>query len=390
MNPINFALRHPISVMMVVVSLIGGGGLAIYSMRVDIFPPFNLPQIYVVQNFNGMSPAQMEGLIVNQFELNFQYVDGVKEVESRSIQQIALIKLSFYPGTDMSQALAEVVAEANRAQASTPPGTLPPQIIRMDAGSVPIGYLVLTSKKESLGTLADLAQQRIRPLLQSKVPGTVGTAPFGSNARSVVINADPDRLRDYNLGPEDLVKALVNGNVVLPSGNLYVKQEMPLVPSNATVTDIQEIARIPIQPGRDVYIGDVATVSDGTDVNFGYAMVDGRRSVYIPVVKKNTGSTLTVVSDIHAAMPNFKAVLPEGVDIRYVFDESPTVIEAIRSVSTEGLIGATLTGLMILIFLHDWRSVLVVVLNIPMALLGSLIGLWITGNTINIMTLGGL
>jgi multidrug efflux pump subunit AcrB len=390
MNPINFALRHPITVMMVVVSLIGGGGLAIYSMRVDIFPPFNLPQIYVVQNFNGMSPAQMEGLIVNQFELNFQYVDGVKEVESRSIQQIALIKLSFYPGTDMSQALAEVVAEANRAQASTPPGTLPPQIIRMDAGSVPIGYLVLTSKEESLGTLADIAQQRIRPLLQSKVPGTVGTAPFGSNARSVVIDADPDRLRDYNLGPEDLVKALVNGNVVLPSGNLYVKQEMPLVPSNATVTDIQEITRIPIQPGRDVYIGDVATVSDGTDVNFGYAMVNGRRSVYIPVVKKNTGSTLTVVSDIHAAMPTFKAVLPEGVDIRYEFDESPTVIEAIRSVSTEGLIGATLTGLMILIFLHDWRSVLVVVLNIPMALLGSLIGLWITGNTINIMTLGGL
>jgi multidrug efflux pump subunit AcrB len=390
MNPINFALRHPVSVMMVVVSLIGGGGLAIFSMRVDIFPPFNLPQIYVIQNFNGMSPAQMEGLIVNQFELNFQYVDGVKEVESRSIQQIALIKLSFYPGTDMSQAMAEVVAQANRAQASTPPGTLPPQIMRMDAGSVPIGYLVLTSKKDSLGTLADLAQQRIRPLLQSQVPGTVGTAPFGSNARSIIIDADPDRLRDYNLTPEDLVKALANGNVILPSGNLYVKQEMPIVPSNATVTDIQEITRIPVQPGRDVYIGNVARVFDGTDVNFGYAMVDGRRSVYIPVVKKNTGSTLTVVSDIHAAMPTFKAVLPEGVDIRYEFDESPTVIEAIRSVSTEGLIGATLTGLMVLIFLHDWRSVLVVVFNIPMALLGSLIGLWITGNTINIMTLGGL
>ncbi len=165
---------------------------------------------------------------------------------------------------------------------------------------------------------------------------------------------------------------------------------MPIVPSNATVTDIQEITRIPIQPGRDVYIGNVARVFDGTDVNFGYAMVDGRRSVYIPVVKKNTGSTLTVVSDIRAAMPTFKAVLPEGVDIRYEFDESPTVIEAIRSVSTEGLIGATLMGLMVLIFLHDWRSVLVVVFNIPMALLGSLIGLWITGNTINIMTLGGL
>src|SRR5271169_1006669 len=128
MNPINFALRHPITMVMLVVALVGGGGLAINSMRVDIFPPFNLPQIYVIQNFNGMSPAQMEGLIVNQFELNFQYVDGVRLAESRSIQQIALIKLSFYPGTDMAQAMAEVVAQANRAQASMPPGVLPPQI----------------------------------------------------------------------------------------------------------------------------------------------------------------------------------------------------------------------------------------------------------------------
>src|SRR5271166_5330467 len=205
MNPIVFALRHSITIMMIVVALVAGGGLAIYSMRIDIFPPINLPAIYVVQNFNGMSPAQMEGLIVNQFELNFQYVDGVKSVESKSIGQIAVIKLSFYPGTEMSQAMAEVVSQANRAQASMPPGVLPPQIMRMDAGSVPIGYLVLTGKGKSLGTLADLAQQRIRPLIQSRVPGTVGTAPFGSNVRSIVINVDPDKLRSHNATPEDVV-----------------------------------------------------------------------------------------------------------------------------------------------------------------------------------------
>jgi multidrug efflux pump subunit AcrB len=390
MNPIDFALRHPITILMMVVALVGGGGLAIHRMRIDIFPSFNLPQIYVIQNFNGMSPAQMEGLIVNQFELNFQYVDGVKSVESRSIQQIALIKLSFYPGTDMAQAMAEVVAQANRAQASMPPGVLPPQIMRMDAGSVPIGYLVLTSEDKSLGVLADLAQQRVRPLLQANVPGTVGTAPFGSNVRSIVINVDPDRLRSYNLAPDDVVQALVTGNVIVPAGNLYVQHSMPLVPTNAMADDIQEITKIPVQPGRNVYIGNVATVADSTDVNFGYAMVDGHRSVYIPVVKKNTGSTLSVVSDIRAAMPIFEAVLPEGVQIRFEFDESPTVVHAIRSVATEGAIGATLTGLMILLFLRDWRSVLVVVFNIPMALLGSSLGLWLTGNTINIMTLGGM
>src|SRR5262249_38513643 len=158
--------------------------------------------------------------------------------------QIALIKLSFYPGTNMAEALAAVVSQANRAQASMPPGTLPPQIMRMDAGSVPIGYLVLSGKGESLGTLADLAQQRIRPLLQANVPGTVGTAPFGSNVRAIVVSVDPDRLRSYNLAPNDIVKALVAGNAIVPAGNLYIKDEMPLVPINAMVTDPQEIGTI--------------------------------------------------------------------------------------------------------------------------------------------------
>ncbi len=270
MNPIAFALRHPISTMMMVVALIGGGGLAIDRMRVDIFPPFDLPQIYVIQNFNGMSPAQMEGLIVNQFELNFQYVDGIKNVESKSIQQIALIKLSFYPGTDMAQALANVVGQANRAQAGMPPGVLPPQIMRMDAGSFPVGYLVLSSKSESLGTIADLAQQRIRPLLQANVPGTVGTAPFGSNVRSIVINVDPDRLRSYNMTPENVVSALTSGNMIAPAGNLYIRDQMPLVPINAMISDIQNFGSIPIRPGRNVYIRDVATVADATDLNFGF------------------------------------------------------------------------------------------------------------------------
>src|SRR3984957_18795445 len=250
MNPVHFALRHPITMMMAVVALVGGGALAINRMRVDIFPPFDLPQIYVIQNYNGMSPAQMEGLIVNQFELNFQYVEGVKLAESRSIQQIALMKLSFYPGTDMASAMAEVVAQANRAQASMPAGVLPPQIMRMDAGSVPIGYLVLTAKNKSLGELADLAPQRIRPLLQSDVPGTVGTAPFGSNVRSIVINVNPDYLRSYNFTPDDVVAALMSGNVIVPAGNLYIKNEMPLVPINSVVEDIQEIRKIPWQPGR--------------------------------------------------------------------------------------------------------------------------------------------
>jgi multidrug efflux pump subunit AcrB len=404
MNPIRFAMRHPVTMLMLVVALFGAGGLAWQKMRKDIFPEFNLPQIYIVLNYNGMSPAQVEGLIVNPIELNLQYVDGIKNVESQSIQQIALIKVSFHPGTDMAQAMAAVVAQVNAAEAFMPAGVLPPQIMRMDAGSLPIGYLVLRSRGVPLGRLADLAQQRVRPLVQKLVPGTVGTAPFGSNIRSVVVTVDPDRLRSYNLTPWDVTEALMKGNVVIPAGNLYVKDQMPMVPTNAMVVGRKnemprEIGTIPLRKERNVYIKDVATVADAADITYGYAMVDGERSVYIPIVKKNSASTLTVKSDIDKAMPQFQDVLisEEGgtkdnprVKIDYAFDESPTVKEAIWSVVTEGIIGAGLTGLMVLIFLRDWRSVIVVVFNIPLALASSLFALWLTGNTTNIMTLGGL
>ena len=390
MNPIVFAMRHPIATMMLVVALVGGGALALNRMRIDIFPPINQPQIFVFVNYGGYDPGQMEGILVNQFELWFQYVDGVRNIESKSIQQVAVIQLSFYPGTDMSSAMAQVVSEANRAQSATPPSTLPPLIMQMDAGSVPVGYLVFKSQTRSLGEIGDLAQNRIRALVQAQVPGTVATSPFGTAIRAITVSVDPDKLRSYNVTSQDVVSAINAGNAISPSGNLYVKDAMPLVPNNAMIRRPQDFGSIPLKPGRDVYLRDVATVADATDINYGYALVDGRKSVYLPIVKKNTASTLQVVSDIHKAMAEFKSVLPEDVDVSFAFDESPTVVTAVRNVATEGLIGATLTGLMILIFLRDWRSVVVVVFNIPMALLGAVFGLWLTGNTINIMTLGGL
>jgi multidrug efflux pump subunit AcrB len=390
MNPIVFAMRHPITQMMLVLALVFGGVLALTRMRVDIFPTINQPEIYVFCSFGGMDPSQMEGLMVNQFEIAFQYVDGVKNVESRSIQQVAIIKISFYPNTDMAKAMSEVVSEATGALAFMPPNVLPPLIMQLDAGSVPVGYLVLQSKTSSLGRMGDLAQMYIRAKVQANVPGTVATSPFGTNARSIVFSVDPDRLHSYGLSPDDIVQAIRGGNAISPSGNLYVRDEMPLVPNNAMITDPKDFYKIPVKKGMNVYLRDVGTVADATDINYGYALVNGRKSVYLPIVKKGTASTLQVVADIHRTMPDFKEVLPEDVEISFEFDESPTVVAAILNVGTEGLIGATLTAIMILIFLRDWRSVVVVVSNIPLALLGSLLGLWLTGNTINVMTLGGL
>lgn len=391
MNPITFAMRHPITTMMGVVALVAGGTLALTRTRIDIFPPINQPLIYVICSFGGMDPGQMEGLIVNQFELAFQYVDGVKDVESKCIQQMAIIKLSFFPDTDMAKAMASVVSMVNRAQATMPPNVLPPLVMQMDAGSVPVGYLVLQSDTRSLGEMGDAVQVRIRPLVQKYVRGTIATAPFGTNVRSIVVTADPDRLRSYNLTPDDIVQAIGQGNTVTPSGNIYTADRMPLVPTNAMIVNPKDFGAIPLRSGTQaVYIRDVATVADATDLNYGYALVNGRKSVYLPIIKKNTASTLDVVANVYKYLPVFKAVLPDDVDIHFAFDESPTVRTAISNVGTEGAIGASLTGLMILLFLRDWRSVIVVVFNIPMALLGALLGLWLTGNTINIMTLGGM
>src|SRR5271170_6212043 len=260
MNPIVFAMRHPITMVMLVVTLVGGGALALYSMRVDIFPPINQPSIYVFTNYGGYDPGQMEGLLVSQFEFWFQFVDGVRNMESKSIQQVAVIELSFYPDTDMSKAMSQVVSVASRAQAGQPDGTLPPLIMQMDPGNVPVGYLVFKSKTRSLGEIGDLAKNQVGPLLQTYVPGTVATAPFGSAIRAITVSADPDKLRSYNLTPQDVVNAINRGNAVSPSGNLYIKDAMPLTPPNAMVRDPKGWGAIPIIPGRDVYLRDVATI----------------------------------------------------------------------------------------------------------------------------------
>jgi multidrug efflux pump subunit AcrB len=385
-------MDHPVTVIMLVIALISVGFLAFERMRVDIFPSLNTPKIYVFFDFIGMSPDQIEGFIVNELELYFQYVDGIQDIKSRNIQQVGLCELGFFHGTDMGQAMAQVVAMSDRAMSWMPPGSLPPMIMRMDAGSVPIGYLVFRSEgdKTSIGAMGDLAQNIIRPLVQKNVPGTVAISPFGPNMRSIIINVDPRKLLEYNLNPEHIVEAVRTGNVVIPSGNIYIKDSMPVVHNNATVVDIQRLGNIPIRLGQNVYLRDVATIQDATDINYGYALVNGQKAVHLPIIKKDTGSTLQVVADVHKSMEQFRNAVPKDVKITFEFDESPTVVHAVESVATEGAIGAALTGLMILLFLRDLRSVIVVVCNIPLALLGSLFGLWVTGNTINIMSLGGM
>ena len=389
MNPIVFALRRPITVMMLVLALGLGGIFSVFRMQKDIFPSLNQPQLYVIHNYGGMDPKQIEGLITNQYELFFQYINSVEHVESRSIQSMVMLKLFFQPGTDMAEATAQTVAYCNRALAIMPVGSLPPYVVRLDAGSLPVGYLVFESTGRSVGEMQDLALYRVRPMF-SGLAGISSPPPFGGNIRTIVVNVDPNRLRSYNLSPQDVVNAIDRGNYISPSGNVTIKDQMTIVPANTMVLDPQELRNVPLELGQNVYIRDVGTVEDSTDIPVGYALVNGRKSVYLPVVKQASASTLTVVNAVKENLPRFQAAMPDDVKVSYEFDESPIVYRAIESVGVEGALGAGLTGLMVLLFLRDLRAVIVVVLNIPLALLGSIVILNLTGNSINIMTLGGL
>jgi multidrug efflux pump subunit AcrB len=389
LNPIVFALRHPITVMVAIAALVVGSALALLRMKIDIFPALNLPVVYVAQPYGGMDPAQMEGLITNYYEYHFLYINGIHHVESRSVQGAALMKLYFHPETDMAQAMAETVGYVNRARAFMPPGTVQPFIMRFDTGSVPVGYLVLRSQTRSIGEIQDKALFAVRPMFAA-LPGVSAPPPFGGNQRAIVINVNPDRLRAYNLSPDEIVKALTTGNTISPSGNIRVKDQMPIVPTDTMVANPRDLGNIPVRPGADLYLRDLGTIEDSTDIPSGYALVNGSRAVYILVTKRADASTLAVVKAVRDNLPKMQAAIPEDIQVSFEFDQSPYVTRAIWGVGTEGLLGAALTGLMVLLFLRDWRSVIVVVLNIPFALLGSLVAMWLTGQTINLMTLGGL
>src|ERR1700716_2186197 len=367
------------------------GFLAVDRMSRDIFPDLGVPVLYVAQPYGGMDPAQMEGFIVNYYEYHFLYITGIEHVESKSIQGVGLIKLQFHPGTNMAQATAEAGAYVDRARAFMPTGTVPPFVMRFDGGSVPVGDLVFSSKTKTVAELQDAALFKVRPLFAT-LPGVSAPPPFGSSQRTILVRLDPDKLRSYNMSPDEVVQALGTGNTVSPSGNVRIGNLMPMVPVNSVVGDFKGLNNIPIRSHgtQTIFIRDVGSVEDGADIQTGYALVDGRRTVYIPVTKRADASTLAVVQAVKANLPRFQSVLPDDVEVSYQFDQSPYVTRAIQGLFVEGALGAVLTGLMVLLFLRDWRSSLIVLLNIPLAILASVTALWVSGQTINIMTLGGL
>jgi multidrug efflux pump subunit AcrB len=391
MSMVTSALKRPITVIVVTLSLLIFAVLSAMNIPIDIFPKLNLPTIYVIESYGGMSPQQMEGFFATGLQNQFLYVDGVKNISSKSIQGLTIVKISFYESTNMAEASAQVALQVNRAQSFFPPGALPPQVIRYDASSLPVGELVLDSKTENLKDIYDLAATRIRPMF-STIPGLSAPPPFGSNARSIILSVDPDKLRSYNLTPDEVVDALAKFNVMSPSGNLRIGDMMYLTTMNSLVKNADNFGNIPVitKNGVPIYIKDIARVTDAADVTVDYALVNGKRSVYIPVVKTASASTWSVVQDLKSKLPEMQSLLPNDVKISYEFDQSVFVVNAVKSLMTEGGLGALLTGLMVLLFLRDWRSSLIVVITIPVSILIGVLLLSLFGQTINIMTLSGL
>jgi multidrug efflux pump subunit AcrB len=365
--------------------------MAIRTISIDIFPNLNLPVIYVIQQYGGMTAKQMEGFFSTRMQDNFLYIDGVSNIESKNIQGLTLIKLSFYEGTDMAEAAAEVAIQVNRCQAFFPPGSLPPEVVRFDASSLPVGELVFSSKTRSLNDIFDMAGVLVRPLF-GKVPGLSAPPPFGSNARSVIIKVDPVKLREFNLSPEEVVEALGKNNSMTPSGNVRIDSTMYIASMNSQEEKVADFGDIPIATNGTNMITakDIAKIEDASDIVVDYALVNGKRSVYFPIVKTASASTWDVVQGLRREIPEMQSLLPEDVHLSYEFDQSVFVMNAAKSLMTEGILGALLTGLMVLLFLRDWRSSLVVVITIPVAVLSTVLCLKLAGQTINIMTLSGL
>jgi len=388
---IRASLRRPVTVLVAITVVALVAVFAVTRMRVDIFPDLDLPVIYVAQPYGGMSPAQMEGFITYYYEYHFLYINGIESVESKSIQNTALLKLTFHPGTDMSEALAQTIGYVNRARAFMPPGTVGPFVMRFDAGTVPVGYLVFRSESRSLGEIQDLALNRVRPQFAT-LPGLTSPPPFGGSQRTIVIRVDPDRLRSYGMTPDEVIRAVSTGNVIVPSGSVNVGDVTRISPINSVVQTIDDLLALPIRSGAGppVTIRDIGSVADGTDIPTAYALVNGRRAVYIPVTKRPDASTLSVVREVRANLGRFQALVPDDITVSYELDQSVSVSAALGSVIREAALGALLTGVMVLLFLRTWRSAVIVVITIPFALLAAVAGLWVSGQTLNIMTLGGL
>jgi multidrug efflux pump subunit AcrB len=389
---VRWALRRPYTVAVMALLLIVLGALSVSRMIVDIFPAIDIPVVVVVWNYPGLSPEDMERRVVLISERAYSTtVNGIQRIESQSIPGVGVLKIYFQPGSDIGAAIAQISSVSFTVLRSVPPGMQPPIIVQFNATNVPVAQLTISSKTISEEKLFDYGLNFIRVQLFT-IPGLSTPAPFGGKTRQIMINVNPDALAGRGLSPADVVSALQSSNSIIPAGTARIGSTEYNVMLNSSPKILDQFKNIPIKivGNAPVYMGDVATVSDSFAVQTNIVRVNGRRATYLMILKHADASTLAVVDTTRAALPQIRKAAPQGMELNIDFDQSIFVRGAIESVVREAILSSILVSLMILIFLGSWRSMVVVSTSIPLSILASIIYLNLAGDSINIMTLGGL
>ncbi|MCL5125193.1 MAG: efflux RND transporter permease subunit, partial [Deltaproteobacteria bacterium] len=389
---VRLALRRPYTVAVMSMLILVMGILSLSRMMVDIFPAIDIPVVVVVWNYPGLSPEDIERRIVLISERAYSTtVNGIQRIESESIPSIGILKVYFYPGTEIGAAIAQIGSVSSTLLRIAPPGLQPPNIIQFNASNVPVAQLTVSSQTLSEEKVFDYGLNFIRVRLFT-IPGLSTPAPFGGKSREINVDVDPNAMTARGLSPSDIVNALLQSNVILPAGTAKIGKYEYNVLINSSPKLLEEFNRFPVKVVGNavVYLGDVAKVSDSYAEQTNIVRVDGKRATYLAILKHADASTLAVVNATREALPLIKSVAPKGLELKIDFDQSIFVRTAIEGVVREVIIASILVSLMILVFLGSLRSMIIVVISIPLAILTSIVGLFLTGHSINIMTLGGL
>ncbi|MBI2785755.1 MAG: efflux RND transporter permease subunit [Legionella longbeachae] len=386
------ALSRPYTFIVMAIMLIIIGPVAIMRTPTDIFPDINIPVVSVVWNYSGLPPDEMGNRIASVFERAVTTtVNDIEHIESESLIGVSVVKLFFQPGVNIGIALSQVTAISQTILRNLPPGTLPPLILSYKASTVPVLQLVLSSAIIPEQKLNDIGNNFVRTQLAT-VQGASLPYPYGGKIRQIQVDLDTQAMQTYGVSAQEINQTITAQNLIIPAGTQKIGEYEYIVKLNGSPLKVDQLNDMPVKstPGRVLYIRDVAHVRDGFAPQTNIVRVNGQRAVMMPIEKTGSASTLAIVKRIKELLPKVKEMLPAGLNLSYFADQSLFVTAAIRGVIIEGVIAAALTGLMILLFLGSLRSTFIITLSIPLSIIGSITILSALGETINIMTLGGL
>ena len=389
---VRLALRRPYTSAIAALLILLMGALSITRMIVDIFPIIDIPVVLVVWNYNGLTTEDMERRVVFISERAYSTtVNGISRIESQSIPSIGILKVYFQPGTDIGSSIAQITSVNNSILRGAPPGMQPPGVIQFNASNVPVVQMTLSSKTLSEQQIYDYSLNFIRVRLFT-IPGLSTPGPFGGKSRQIIVDLDQSRLEAKGFAPVDVVNALQASNVIVPAGTARLGDREYNVQLNSSPTAVDRFNALPIGVfnGAPVTIGDVGHVSDSFATQANVVHVNGKRAVYLAILKHADASTLAVVDAAREALPEIQAAAPAGLELKLDFDQSVFVRAAVQNVIREAIISSILVSALILVFLGSWRNTVIVSTSIPLSIFAGIMGLFLTGNTINLMTLGGL